>query len=322
MTSTPSLAVVWARGFTPRLMPPRPASPHTLSASRDPVRRLLRVTQPRRRKPPARLALSDRDAPRIVACLAEMEQRRGRAPRSRTLRLTALRALLQYAACEAPAQSAQIPRVLAIPGTREPARAGALRDTAGRGRMARSPRPADGVWPPRSCVRRDGCANRRARVRTDRAAPAGCAPGHRRASPRGGPGTQGTRHAAAPADGGRRARLAARARARRSPHTMSQRPWGTPQGRRGAIHRGTADRGSRSDVPVSPADAGDAAGPASYDGPGALTRWGGSSRQRTVARAGIGRHDADLPAGEPRVAGRNLGQDHTTRWPAWTVSAR
>jgi len=55
-----------------------------------------------------------------VAFLAEMEQSRGIAPRSRHRRLTAIRSFFQYAAFEAPAQSAQIQRVLAIPGKRYP----------------------------------------------------------------------------------------------------------------------------------------------------------------------------------------------------------
>ena len=118
LTSTPSLAVVLARCVTQRLMPQRQASPHTLRASRDTCRLLLLGTQQRLRKPPSRLALTDIDAPLIVACLAEMEQSRGMAPRRRPRRLTALRSFLPYAACAAPTQSAQIPRVLAIPGKR------------------------------------------------------------------------------------------------------------------------------------------------------------------------------------------------------------
>ncbi len=118
MTSTPSLAVVLESFFTQRLRQQRQASPHTISSSRDTLRLLLLCTQQRLRKPPSRLALTDIDAPLIVAFLAEMEQSRGMAPRSRHLRLTASRAFLQYAAFEAPAQSAQIQRVLAIPGKR------------------------------------------------------------------------------------------------------------------------------------------------------------------------------------------------------------
>lgn len=118
MTSTPSLAILLERFFTQRLMQQRQASPHTISSSRDTFRLLLVCTQQRLRKPPSRLALTDIDAPLIVAFLAEMEQSRGIAPRSRNLRLTAIRSFFQYAAFEAPAQSAQIQRVLAIPGKR------------------------------------------------------------------------------------------------------------------------------------------------------------------------------------------------------------
>jgi len=118
MTSTPSLAIVLERFFTQRLMQQRQASPHTISSYRDTFRLLLVFTQQRLRKPPSRLALTDIDAPLIVAFLAEMEQSRGIAPRSRNLRLTAIRSFFQYAAFEAPAQSAQIQRVLAIPGKR------------------------------------------------------------------------------------------------------------------------------------------------------------------------------------------------------------
>ena len=120
MTSTPSLAIVLERFFTQRLMQQRQASPHTISSYRDTFRLLLVFTQQRLRKPPSRLALTDIDAPLIVAFLAEMEQSRGIAPRSRHRRLTAIRAFLQDAAFEAPAQSAQIQRVLALPGKRYP----------------------------------------------------------------------------------------------------------------------------------------------------------------------------------------------------------
>ena len=118
MTSTPSLAILLERFFTQRLMQQRQASPHTISSYRDTFRLLLVFTQQRLRKPPSRLALTDIDAPLIVAFLAEMEPSRGIAPRSRNLRLTAIRSFFQYAAFEAPAQSAQIQRVLAIPGKR------------------------------------------------------------------------------------------------------------------------------------------------------------------------------------------------------------
>src|SRR5207245_7147400 len=103
MTATPSLAVLLESFFTQRLMQQRQASPHTISSYRDTFRLLLVFTQQRLRKPPSRLALTDMDAPLIVAVLAEMEQRRGIARRSRHLRLTATRSFFQDAAFTAPA---------------------------------------------------------------------------------------------------------------------------------------------------------------------------------------------------------------------------
>lgn len=118
MTSTPSLAALLESFFTQRLMKQRAASSHTISSYRDTFRLLLQFAQQRLGKPPSRLALEEIDAPLIVAFLDEMEKSRGISPRSRNLRLTAIRSFFHYAALEAPAQSAQIQRVLAIPGKR------------------------------------------------------------------------------------------------------------------------------------------------------------------------------------------------------------
>lgn len=118
MTSTPSLAVLLESFFIQRLMKQRQASSHTISSYRDTFRLLLRFAQKRLGKPPSRLAFEEIDAPLIVAFLDDMEKRRGISPRSRNLRLTAIRSFFHYAAFEAPAQSAQIQRVLAIPGKR------------------------------------------------------------------------------------------------------------------------------------------------------------------------------------------------------------
>lgn len=118
MTSTPSLAVLLEGFFTQRLMKQRQASSHTISSYRDTFRLLLQFAQKRLGKTPSRLTLEEIDAPLIVAFLEEMEKSRGISPRSRNLRLTAIRSFFHYAALEAPAQSAQIQRVLAIPGKR------------------------------------------------------------------------------------------------------------------------------------------------------------------------------------------------------------
>jgi site-specific recombinase XerD len=53
-----------------------------------------------------------------VAFLDDLEKRRGLSTRSRNLRLTAIHSFFRYTAFEAPAHSAQIQRVLAIPSKR------------------------------------------------------------------------------------------------------------------------------------------------------------------------------------------------------------
>jgi site-specific recombinase XerD len=99
-------------------MQQRQASPHTISSYRDTFRQFLKFIQQRLRKPPSRLTFEEIDAPLIVAFLDELEKRQGISVRSRNLRLTAIHSFFRYAAFEAPAHSAQIQRVLAIPSKR------------------------------------------------------------------------------------------------------------------------------------------------------------------------------------------------------------
>ena len=118
MTTPASFAPLLERFFTQRLMQQRQASPHTISSYRDTFRQFLKFVQQRLHKPPARLSFEEIDAPLIVAFLDDLEKRQGVSVRSRNLRLTAIHSLFRYAAFEAPAQSAQIQRVLAIPSKR------------------------------------------------------------------------------------------------------------------------------------------------------------------------------------------------------------
>src|SRR6202521_2833364 len=113
-----SLAPLLQRFFTQRLMQQRQASPHTISSYRDCFRQFLKFIEQRLRKPPSRLTFEEVDAPLIVAFLDELEKRQGLSVRSRNLRLTAIHSFFRYAAFEAPAHSAQIQRVLAIPSKR------------------------------------------------------------------------------------------------------------------------------------------------------------------------------------------------------------
>ncbi|HEY6373878.1 MAG TPA: site-specific integrase [Candidatus Sulfotelmatobacter sp.] len=113
-----TLAALLQRFFTQRLMQQRQASPHTISSYRDSFRQFLKFVQQRLRKPPSRLTFEEIDAPLIVAFLDELEKHQGVSIRSRNLRLTAIHSFFRFAAFEAPAHSAQIQRVLAIPSKR------------------------------------------------------------------------------------------------------------------------------------------------------------------------------------------------------------
>jgi len=118
MTPAASLPALLESFFTRRLMQQRRASAHTIGSYRDTFRLLLRFAQARIGKPPSELAFEQIDAPLIAAFLDEMEKSRSIGARSRNLRLTAIRSFFRYAAFEAPACSAQIQRVLAIPSQR------------------------------------------------------------------------------------------------------------------------------------------------------------------------------------------------------------
>jgi site-specific recombinase XerD len=118
MTTSTSLAPLLQGFFTQRLMQQRQASPHTISSYRDTFRQFLKFVQQRLHKSPSRLNFEEIDAPVIIAFLDGLEKHHGLSVRSRNLRLTAIHSFFQYAAFEAPAHSAQIQRVLAIPSKR------------------------------------------------------------------------------------------------------------------------------------------------------------------------------------------------------------
>lgn len=106
--------------FTMRLMTQRKVSPHTIASYRDTFRLLLRFAQKRLHNAPSQLGLADLDPSLIDAFLNDLENQRRNGPRSRNLRLTAIRSFFRYAALESPAQGALIQRVLAIPNQRQP----------------------------------------------------------------------------------------------------------------------------------------------------------------------------------------------------------
>lgn len=118
MNTDTNFAPLLEHFFTQRLMRQRQGSPHTISSYRDTFRLFLKFTQQRLNKPPSQLKFEDIDAPLIVAFLDHLEHQRKISVRSRNLRLTAIHSFFRYAAFEAPAHSAQIQRVLAIPSKR------------------------------------------------------------------------------------------------------------------------------------------------------------------------------------------------------------
>ena len=118
MNTPISLAALLERFFTQRLMQQRQASPHTIGSYRDTFRQFLKFTEQRLHKPPSGLDFQEVDAPLIMAFLDHLEKQQSVSTRSRNLRLTALRSFFRFAAFEAPAHSAQIQRVLAIPSKR------------------------------------------------------------------------------------------------------------------------------------------------------------------------------------------------------------
>jgi site-specific recombinase XerD len=118
MNNPISLAVLLEHFFTQRLMQQRQASPHTINSYRDTFSQFLKFAEQRLEQAPSRLSFQNIDAPLITAFLDHLEKHQGISARSRNLRLTALRSFFRFAAFEAPAHSAQIQRVLAIPSKR------------------------------------------------------------------------------------------------------------------------------------------------------------------------------------------------------------
>jgi integrase/recombinase XerD len=113
-----SLAPTLEAFFTDRLLCQRRVSPNTIASYRDTFRLLLSFTQQKTGTPPARLELSDLDAPLIGAFLEHLETGRGNSARTRNIRLAAIHSFFQYCALRHPEHAGLIQRVLAIPAKR------------------------------------------------------------------------------------------------------------------------------------------------------------------------------------------------------------
>lgn len=113
-----SFAPILQAFFTDGLARQRQASAHTIRAYRDTFRLLLRFAHQQTGKPPARLELTDIDAPLITAFLDHLEQTRHNTARTRNARMAAIRSLYRFASYREPGHAALIQRVLAIPDKR------------------------------------------------------------------------------------------------------------------------------------------------------------------------------------------------------------
>lgn len=104
--------------FQQRLITERGASAQTIASYRDTFELLLRYAERSTGRSPSALTLNDLDAPLILAFLDHLETHRGNCPRTRNLRLTAVRSFMQYVSVRDPTALPIAQRVLAIPGKR------------------------------------------------------------------------------------------------------------------------------------------------------------------------------------------------------------
>ena len=104
--------------FTDRLTRQLQASPQTIASYRDTLRLLLCFSHDTTGKEPSRLDWEDLDEALISRFLDHLETDRGNSPKTRNLRLTAIRSLFKYAALRHPEHANLIARVLAIPPKR------------------------------------------------------------------------------------------------------------------------------------------------------------------------------------------------------------
>lgn len=104
--------------FIDRLAKQRFASSRSVASYRDSLRLLLVFVHHKTGKTPSQLDGADLDTEMISAFLDHLETKRHNSPRTRNLRLTAIRSLFAYASLRHPEHAASIQRVLSIPPKR------------------------------------------------------------------------------------------------------------------------------------------------------------------------------------------------------------
>ncbi|HEY6921971.1 MAG TPA: tyrosine-type recombinase/integrase [Steroidobacteraceae bacterium] len=116
--TAPNLPALLQRFFTDRLQLQLGASPHTIASYRDTFRLLLLFASKRLKRAPSKLLVEDLDTALLGAFLQDLERTRSNAPKTRNLRLTALRSFFRFVAYAEPACSLQCQQVLALPSKR------------------------------------------------------------------------------------------------------------------------------------------------------------------------------------------------------------
>src|SRR5713226_7667398 len=118
MTATIGFPALLQDFFQRRLLAERGASAHTIASYRDTFELLLRYAERQTGRAASALTLADLDAPLVLAFLDHLEHERGNTPRTRNLRLTAIRSFMRYASLRDPTCLPVAQRVLAISGKR------------------------------------------------------------------------------------------------------------------------------------------------------------------------------------------------------------
>ena len=104
--------------FTQRLITQRNSSPATVASYRDAFCLLFEFAEQRLHKTPSSMLFEDIDAPLVLDFLDHLEKDRGNTPRSRNLRLTAIRSFMKFASWRDPTALPSAQRILAIPSKR------------------------------------------------------------------------------------------------------------------------------------------------------------------------------------------------------------
>jgi integrase/recombinase XerD len=100
--------------FQRRLVAERAVSAHTVASYRDAFTLFLRYVEQQTGRPASALTLPDLSAPVVLAFLDSLESGRHNSPRTRNLRLTAIRSFMRYASVRDPTSLPVAQRVLAI----------------------------------------------------------------------------------------------------------------------------------------------------------------------------------------------------------------